>query len=230
MPEVEIGADRETLSVEYRQLQGDLQNPSDQHAYRQRYDRHLEAVVQKERAEDHGEVQKNGGDGRGEEVAHRVQYPHAERHQAHEEDIGKHQPVQEDGDRELLRTLGEARKHQGDDLRRENDPRDGDGGHHQGECREADVGERPRLLLPFFRVPLGEGRDEGGGKRPLGEKAAQHVGDLKSGDEGVRVEPGAEQPGHHHVPQHPHDARQHGGGAQDSCGAGYIFPFRHLLP
>jgi hypothetical protein len=77
-----------------RNLKTELQDASDEHAYRQAHDPGRLGrgkPGKKKNGPDHGDVEHRGSQCRGGEVANHIQYPHTHGHQADEQDIGHHQ-------------------------------------------------------------------------------------------------------------------------------------------
>jgi hypothetical protein len=64
------------------------------------------------------------------------------------------------------------------------------------------------IFLGFARQVLGEYGNKGYGEGALRKEAPQEVGDTKSYKKSIRRHTGAEEPGHHHVPNQPENAAQ----------------------
>ncbi len=94
MREIETRANGEPEAVERGKLQKELQDAAEKNPESQGNNRHVEAAMEKNRAGDHRNIEEYRGDGRSEEVPHRVEYPHAEGDEADEEDIGEHEAVE----------------------------------------------------------------------------------------------------------------------------------------
>ena len=121
-----------------------------------------------------------------------VQDTRHDRRQGDKEDIGEHQPVERDRQRQLLRGHREAPGERLHQERREHHP---EGRHDRQERRHGvkDGGGEARHGLTVARAQVArEGRDEGRRQRPLGHQSAQHVRDAVRDDEGVGGVRGAE--------------------------------------
>ena len=226
MPEAEVGLQPDPQPDQERPLHHQLQNAAGHHAHHQCQDRLPEKIPQRQRRQDHGKVEDDRGECRRREMAERIQDAHAEGHQRDEKDVGKHQAVEENRELVLDGHPGEARGHGGDDERREDHAGNGDGNQDNGEEREGDAGQLEGLLARFPVQVLGEDGYEGNGEGSFAEKPPQQVGNPEGDEKSVGHDPGAEETGHHHVPNEPEDPAQHRGQAHDARGLGdlRVFP------
>ena len=107
----------------------------------------------------------------------------------------------------------EARRHQPDELRREEHSRRANGADHQDQRRGREVRELLRLALSAGLQVLRKDRDERRRERAFGEKVARQVRNPHSEQERVVNLARAEQARHDHLARHPgNPAHRDGGG------------------
>ena len=229
MVKVEVEPERVALLPQDRQLQEELQQAADQHPDGQRQDRHVELIVQEQGRGDHRQIEKDGGDRRGKEVAQGVENPHAEGDEADKEDVGEEEAIEGDRQLQLAGDGGKAGEEQMDDERGKDNAEEGDAGHDDGQQGEADIGEFAGAGIAVLLPPFRKDRHKGGGERPFGKEAAQQVGDHEGAEEGVGRHPGAEEAGDDHVAHHAEDAREDGGEAEDAGGFDDLLFFGHAV-
>jgi len=153
-------------------------------------------------------------------MAQGIQYAHAKRHQADEEDIGKHETVEINRQRILVGNPGKARGHDGDDERRKEDARHGDDHKDDGEGGESDVGQLQCFLPGLFVQIFRKDGDKGNRQRSFPQKPSQHVGNSKRDEKGVGGQSRAEKGRHDHIPEKSEYAAQHGRHTDDTGGLG----------
>ena len=174
-------------------LHGELEHPARHDADGEGDDRLPEKAPEGQGGQDHREVQDDGREGRRREVPERIEDPHAEGDQRDQQDVGEHQPGQEDGEVVLGRHLGEAGRHDRHDERGEEDAEKRNDDEEDRQGREGDVGQLQRLLPGLVPQVFREDGDEGDGQRPLGEEPPEEVRDPEGDEEGVRRETRAEE-------------------------------------
>ena len=109
-----------------------------------------------------------------------------------EEDEGKKNPGELDGEFGLAGDGGEAGVEEVDEKVRFQNSDPDDGGEDDEKEGVDVIGEAIGGVFAFLGQFLGKGGDEGGGEGAFGKKIAQKVGDAESGDEGVEFLAGAE--------------------------------------
>ena len=209
-------------------MQNQLYDTADQYADSQGGNGNLQKTAQQERRQDHGDIQEDGRNSRGEEMAQCIEDAHAECHQADEEDVGEHYPVEQNGQFELARHGTEAGEHQANDPGGEKDAGQGDSSHDNCQQGEAGISQLAGIIFAPLGQRPGKGRYKSRCQRPFGKKTAQHIGDLESSDKSVAGQAGPEQARDNHIPHHTHHAGQHGGAAQNSGSPDYVAFFRHV--
>ena len=149
------------------------------------------------------QVQQAGRKGRGGEMPEGVQYGHGEGGAADQDDIGKHDARQLEGDEPFFRDPGNT---QSDG--KEQHPQNTDRGQQCDGHGEHFGPHIPRRFVAFLGAGLDEDRNKGGGKSAFAEKAAEEVGDGEGHKEGRGQHGGAEVIGDHDIAQHTQGATE----------------------
>ena len=109
MAEAEIGLQPHPHLDQKGPLHGELEHAARHDADGECDDRFPEKAPERQGGQDHREVQDDGRECRRREMAERIEDPHAERDERDEQDVGEHQPGEEDGQLVLGGHPGEAR-------------------------------------------------------------------------------------------------------------------------
>jgi hypothetical protein len=149
---------------------------------------------------DEEDVEQNRRGGGGGETVERVQDAAQQRHQGHEQEIGKGDAAEFDGQLELG---GIGREPGRQDMDHPRHARHRGGGQRQQARKQ----NRQRLfgeglggdLATLFQTPREE-RHEGRVERPLGEQPAKQIGQPEGHEEGIGDRPGADHRGDQDVP------------------------------
>ncbi len=117
MPEVEVRFQSDAHFDQKRPLHGQLQRPTGHHADGQSDNRFGEKRMEQKGGNDHADVQDDRRQGRCGKMPERIEDAHAKGNQRNKEDVGKHDPVQKNGQLELIGQVGETGGHDPDDQR-----------------------------------------------------------------------------------------------------------------
>jgi hypothetical protein len=94
MPEIKIEPEAHSSLYQKRKLKEELNEPSGQDTKGKCHHGFLKDRIKEEDGEDDGNVEKDRGNRGCEEMAKRVQYPHAESKEAHKKKVGEDDPVE----------------------------------------------------------------------------------------------------------------------------------------
>ena len=169
-----------------------------------------------DQAEDQAEIEQDGRRRRRREPVERVEHAAQLRNQRDEQQIGKGDPGEFDGEVEFIRIGGETRR---EEIHR---PRHGD--LHRGaedqqnhdQYRKHALAEMPGGVGAVFGQDTGEVGNEGGRERPFGEQPPEEIGQLERNEERIRHRPRAEQRGNQDVADEAENAA--GQGVAADCG------------
>ena len=152
------------------------------------------------------QVRRRGGG----EPVEPVQHAGHQRGEADQQQVGKGDARQRDGEGELGRDRLEPRRQHGHHLRHEDLADDGQAAEPEGHDGEGFLGEAVGGGAALGGEHAREGGDEGGVEGALAEQAAEQVGQLQGDEEGVGHRPGAEQRRDQHVAREAEHAACHG--------------------
>ena len=137
-----------------------------------------------------------------------------EGHQRHEEQVGKGDDAELDGQAELAGVVQKARRDGVHDPGHGGHGRHGQGQQHEKEDRQGLLGEASRRLRAFLFQAAREERHEGRVEGAFGEDPPEHVGKAEGDEKGVGRHAGAQHRGDQDVANKAEDAAA-GGPAAD---------------
>ena len=157
---------------------------------------------------DHRKIEQDRRGRRRSEAAERIEDAAVERHQRHQQEIGKRDARELDRECETAGVIGEAGREQRDHRRREHE-RERDQDQLAGDQeREHAVGEQSSGIGTALLAGVRISRHERGVEGALGEDRAKVVGNPQRDEEGVGDRPGAEHPRQHDVARKAGKARE----------------------
>ena len=199
---------------------GKLENAAGQHRPGHRHRSCVAAFGYEQERADQGEIEQRGREGRRGESGKRIQDSAEQRNQADEDQIGKGDPGQEDGEGELFRIACPAFAGDRDDHGRHGDDEQGsDENQGRQEDRLHFLGEAPGVLeIAVLPDPAREQRHEALAERSLAKQPAEQVGKLERPDEHLCRRRGAHDSREDHFADEAEDSADEGQSADRSAG------------